>query len=205
MYKRYIKRLIDLCLSVIAFIILIPVYFIIALLVRIKIGSPVFFKQERATINGNSFYIKKFRTMTEAKDEKGNYLPDNERLTYFGRILRATSLDELPEIMSIIKGELSIIGPRPLPVAYNDYYTIDEKSRFKVRAGLIPPEVLYENLEPTWDEQLKYESDYAENVSFLLDVKILIAVFKGIFIRYKSDYGDYVREPLNIERKGELH
>ena len=166
MYKRYIKRLIDLCLSVIAFIILIPVYFIIALLVRIKIGSPVFFKQERATINGNSFYIKKFRTMTEAKDEKGNYLPDNERLTYFGRILRATSLDELPEIMSIIKGELSIIGPRPLPVAYNDYYTIEEKSRFKVRAGLIPPEVLYENLEPTWDEQLKYESDMQKMFRF---------------------------------------
>ena len=201
MYKKYIKRFLDFILAIMALIVISPVFLIISLLVRIKIGKPIFFSQERQTLAGKVFCIKKFRTMTEAKDFNGNYLPDSERVTYVGSILRSTSLDELPEIIDIIKGNLSIIGPRPLPVDYNGYYSEREKKRFKVRAGLIPPEVLYKNIQPTWDEQLEYEASYAENVSFLLDVKILFAVFKGLFIRYNREYGEYIREPLYIARK----
>jgi len=201
MYRKYIKRFLDFLLAIMALIVISPVFLIISLLVKIKIGKPIFFSQERATLDEKVFCIKKFRTMTEEKDFEGNYLPDSERVTYIGRILRSTSLDELPEIIDIIKGNLSIIGPRPLPVSYNEYYSEREKKRFKVRAGLIPPEVLYKNIQPTWDEQLEYEAYYAEEVSFLLDVKILFAVFKGLFIRYNREYGEYVREPLYITRQ----
>ena len=203
MYKRYIKRMLDFVLSIIALIVLSPLFLIVSVLVKIKIGKPIIFSQERATKGGKAFYIKKYRTMTDEKDSKGNRLPDEARLTKIGKVLRATSLDELPEIIGIVKGELSIIGPRPLPVLYNSYYSEREKSRFKVRAGLIPPEVLYQNIQPTWEQQLEYEADYAENVSFILDLKILFAVFKGLFIRYNKDYGNYVRQPLHIERQAE--
>ena len=202
MYKRYIKRWLDFVLALIAIVILSPVFAIVSLLVRVKIGKPVFFSQERATIQEKKFYIKKFRTMVDARDSEGNYLPDNERVTPLGKALRSSSLDELPEIAEIVKGNLSIIGPRPLPVSYNEFYTDREKKRFEVRAGLIPPEVLYQNVQPTWEEQLEYEAAYAENTSFVLDLKILIAVFKGLFIRYSEDYGEYVREPLHVERQG---
>ena len=201
MYKKYIKRFLDFTLAIMTLAVISPLFLIISLLVRIKIGKPIFFSQERATLAGKVFSIKKFRTMTEAKDINGNYLPDSERVTYVGGILRSTSLDELPEIIDIVKGNLSIIGPRPLPVGYNEYYSEREKKRFEVRAGLIPPEVLYKNVQPTWDEQLEYEASYAENVSFFLDVKILFAVFKGLFIRYNREYGEYIREPLYITRE----
>ncbi len=201
MYKRYIKRWLDFVLALIAIVILSPVFAVVSLLVRVKIGKPVFFSQERATIHKKKFYIKKFRTMVDARDSEGNYLPDNERVTPLGKALRSSSLDELPEIAEIVKGNLSIIGPRPLPVSYNEFYTEREKKRFEVRAGLIPPEVLYQNVQPTWEEQLEYEAAYAENTSFMLDLKILIAVFKGLFIRYSEDYGEYVREPLHVERQ----
>ncbi|MBR0277959.1 MAG: sugar transferase [Clostridia bacterium] len=200
MYNKYIKRILDFLFAFLALIILSPVFLAVSILVRLKNGSPVLFSQKRVTIEKKVFEIKKFRTMTEEKDLQGNYLPDSERVTYLGKILRSTSLDELPEIVEILKGNLSIIGPRPLPVSYNDFYTENEKSRFSVRAGLIPPEVLYNNVQPTWDEQLGYEAHYAENVSFILDLKILFAVFKGLFLRYNKDYGEYVREALNVER-----
>ena len=138
--------------------------------------------------------------MTNEKDEKGVILPNEQRYTPFGTWLRKTSLDELPELLSIIKGDMSVIGPRPLPPSYDSFYTEREKVRFRVRGGLIPPEVLYGNILPTWDEQLEYEADYAENVSFRLDVKILMAVFKGLFTRYKKNQGGVVRESLIIER-----
>ena len=203
MYKRYIKRIIDFTLSVITFIAILPIFLIIIILVRIRIGTPVFFSQERSTLNGKKFNLMKFRTMTEEKDSEGRYLPDEIRLTKFGNILRGTSLDELPELIAIIKGDLSIIGPRPMPIEYDDYYTKKERKRFGVRGGLIPPEVLYGNVQPTWDEQLGYESDYAENVTFIMDIKILISVIKGLIIRYHSDYGEYRRMPLNELRRSE--
>ena len=204
MYRKYIKRLIDFILSVMTVTVLLPVYGILALVVRVIIGKPILFSQERTTLNGRKFRIHKFRTMNEQKDENGNYLPDDVRLTPVGRVLRATSLDELPEIFAIVSGNMSIIGPRPLPAEYDAYYTEREKSRFNVRAGLIPPEVLYKNIQPTWTQQLEYERAYAENVTFLMDIKILYSVILGLFKRYNCDYGEYVRESLSEERKGEL-
>lgn len=138
--------------------------------------------------------------MTDARDEKGKLLPDEQRATMFGTWLRKTSLDELPELLSIIKGDMAVIGPRPLPPLYDAYYTEREKKRFDVRGGLIPPEVLHGNILPTWDEQLEYEADYAENICFRLDARVMMAVFKGLFTRYEKNQGGVVRESLVVER-----
>lgn len=198
----FFKRIFDFISSLILFIIISPLFLILWVLVRIKHGKPAFFTQIRTGKGMKAFSIIKFRTMTEERDEKGNYLPDEKRVTPLGKFLRSTSLDELPELISIIKGDMSVIGPRPLPVTYDAYYTEREKLRFNVRGGLIPPEVLYNNIQPTWDEQLEYEAQYGENVSFLLDLRIIVAVFKGLLKRFNSNYGEYVREGLNIERQG---
>lgn len=197
-----IKRIIDLVSSLLLMVLISPFFLIIYVLVRKQLGSPVFFKQIRSGENMKPFSIIKFRSMTDSRDEEGNYLPDEQRITALGSFLRSTSLDELPELISIIKGDMSVIGPRPLPVKYDDYYTEREKKRFLVRGGLIPPEVLYNNVQPTWDEQLEYEASYAENISLKLDLSIIIAVFKGLIKRYSNDYGDYVRESLIAERQG---
>ena len=169
-------------------------------MVRIKLGTPVFFTQKRSGFQQKEFKIIKFRTMTDERDKYGYFLPDKERMTSFGIWLRRTSLDELPELLSIIKGNMAVIGPRPLPPKYDMYYTLREKKRFDVRGGLIPPEVLYGNVMPTWDEQLEYEALYAENLSFKQDARILLAVFKGLFTRYESNQGGTIRAPLDIER-----
>ena len=204
MYK-YIKRILDFILASLFFIITLPVFIIIAILVKIKIGSPIFFKQERTGYKQKRFYLIKFRTMTNQKDKNGNLLPDEQRLTKFGKFLRSTSLDELPEILAIIKGDMSIIGPRPLPSIYDDYYTENEKKRFNVRGGLVPPSNFKSKAPITdWNEQLSCEVYYAENVSFILDFKNFINVFGVILDRNKRNYGSYVRKPLNIERKSKL-
>ncbi len=196
----FFKRAFDICSASLLLLVISPIFLILTILVRINLGSPVFFRQERTTKGAKPFYIMKFRTMSEKKDENGNYLPDEMRQTKFGNFLRSSSLDELPELINIIKGDMSVIGPRPLPMIYNDYYTKDEFERFDVRAGLIPPEVLYGTVFPTWDEQLGYEADYARNLSFALDIKIMISVFKVLLKRFGSDFGEYIREPLNVER-----
>ena len=200
MYARYIKRCFDLVLSLFAIILLFPLLLVIVLLVKIKLGSPVFFKQERVGKDEKIFLMYKFRTMTNKRDTNGELLPDEQRRTRLGSFLRATSLDELPELFSIIKGDMSVIGPRPLPPLYDLYYTDYERKRFEVKGGLVPPEVLYRDIEPSWENQLKYEADYAVNVSAKLDFKILFTAFKGVFIRYSNDYGEYVRKPLSEER-----
>lgn len=200
MYRRFGKRCFDLILSLLLFIVLIPLFGVIALITRMQLGTPVLFSQKREGKNRKPFAIHKFRTMTEARDAEGRYLPDEKRITRWGRILRATSLDELPELINIIKGDMSIIGPRPLSAAYSDAYTEYELNRFKVRGGLIPPEVMYNNTTPTWDEQLKYEADYAVNVCFRLDIKIFISVFRGLLARKQNNYGNYVRKSLVEER-----
>jgi lipopolysaccharide/colanic/teichoic acid biosynthesis glycosyltransferase len=164
------------------------------------LGAPIFFKQERTGLGGKTFYIRKFRTMTDERDADGNLLPDEQRLVGFGKWLRSSSLDELPEMLSIINGDMAVIGPRPLYPKYNDYYTDYEKCRYKVRGGLIPPESMYFDNYLTWDKQLKYEADYANNLSFVLDVKILASVFKLMVLRTKTNYGDYVRRALDEER-----
>ena len=135
-YKRYIKRPMDIVLSFIALLALSPVILAVALLVRIKLGSPVIFKQKRPGLNEKIFTIYKFRTMTDKRDKKGNLLPDEERLTGFGKFLRSTSLDELPELFNVLKGDMSIVGPRPLLTEYLPYYTESEKQRHSVRPGL---------------------------------------------------------------------
>lgn len=197
---RIFKRVFDFTSALLLFIVISPLFFVLCVLVRCKLGGPIFFRQARTGMGGKTFYIRKFRTMTDDRDAEGNFLPDDQRLVGFGKWLRSSSLDELPELFSIINGDMAVIGPRPLYPEYNDYYTEYEKNRFKVRGGLVPPESMYFDNYVTWDKQLKYEADYANNLSFRLDVKILISVFKLIFLRAKTDYGEYVRKPLNVER-----
>ena len=197
---NYFKRCFDFIASLCLFVVISPFFLILSVLVWLKLGSPIFFKQERSGLNGKTFHILKFRTMTNAKDKDGNLLPDEERFVPFGKWLRSSSLDELPELLNIIKGDMAVIGPRPLPPIYNDFYKDYEKNRFKVRGGLIPPESMYFDSFVTWDKQLKYEADYANNLSFMLDLKLLFSVFKTIFKRTETGYGEYVREALSIER-----
>ena len=194
------KRCFDFTAALCLFLVISPLFLVIAVMVKTKLGSPILFKQERTGLDGKTFHILKFRTMTNAKDSEGNLLPDENRFTAFGRWLRSCSLDELPELFNIIRGDMAVIGPRPLPPLYNDYYTEYERSRFKVRGGLIPPESMYFDSFVTWNQQLKYEADYANHVCLMLDLKILVSVFKTIFRRTETDYGEYVREALNVER-----
>ena len=138
--------------------------------------------------------------MSDARDVNGNLLPDSARQTRFGCFLRNTSFDEIPELLNIIKGDMSVIGPRPLYVRYNQYFTEYEAKRNNVRGGLIPPESMYHDSFLTWDKQLKYEADYVDNLSFSLDLKIFISVFRTIALRNNTEYGEYERKPLDIER-----
>lgn len=197
---RFLKRAFDLISSLTLFIVISPVMLILAILVRVNLGCPIFFSQVRTGKGMQNFSIIKFRTMTNAKDKDGNLLPDEERFTRFGRWLRSSSLDELPELINIINGDMSVIGPRPLPPSYNEYYKPDELARFKVRGGLITPDSVDSNPVISWDKQFEYEADYGEHASFLKDLRILIGVFRILFKRSKEDYGEYVRKPLNVER-----
>ena len=199
-YKNGIKRIIDFLLSLMFFIAISPLFGVLCIMVAIKLGNPIFFKQKRTTKDGKEFEIIKFRSMTEDKDELGNYLPNEMRMTKFGKFLRTSSLDELPELLNIIKGDMAIIGPRPLPPVYNSFFYNDEMKRFDVRGGLIPPDSVDENSIISWDKQFEYEREYADKVSFTYDIYILISVFKILFNRKKSDYGSYCRQPLNVER-----
>ena len=200
MVYKFIKRSFDFISALLLFIVISPMFLVLMICAWLSIGRPIFFRQERSGLHGKPFYLIKFRTMTDARDANGNLLPDSDRQTKFGRFLRNTSLDELPELLNIIKGDMAVIGPRPLYIRYNQYYTDHEIKRNNVRGGLIPPESLYHDSFLTWDKQLKYEADYAENLSLQLDIKILISVFKTVFLRSKTDYGSYVRQPLDLER-----
>ncbi len=200
MYK-IIKRAFDFISALLLFIVISPFFCILAVIVRIKMGCPIFFHQVRTGKRMKQFGMTKFRTMTNATDTEGNLLPDEQRQTKFGKWLRSSSLDELPELLNIIKGDMSVIGPRPLPPLYDDYYMEEEKKRFKVRGGLITPDSIDPNPVISWDKQLAYEADYGENVSLKKDLMIFVGVFRILFRRTTTDYGEYVREPLNVERK----
>lgn len=200
MYK-IIKRAFDFISALLLFIVISPFFCILAVIVRIKMGCPIFFHQVRTGKRMKQFGMTKFRTMTNATDAEGNLLPDEQRQTQFGKWLRSSSLDELPELLNIIKGDMSVIGPRPLPPIYDNYYTEEEKKRFKVRGGLITPDSIDPNPVISWDKQLAYEADYGENVSLKKDLMIFVGVFRILFRRTITDYGEYVREPLNVERK----
>lgn len=173
MYKKYFKRMMDFVLSLIAIIVLSPVLLVVAILVRIKLGSPVLFTQERPGKVEKIFKLYKFRTMTDEKDENGKLLPDEVRLTKFGKMLRSTSLDELPELFNILKGDMSIIGPRPLLVEYLPYYTERESLRHTVRPGLSGLAQVCGRNYLEWDKRLAKDVEYVENISFLFDVKII--------------------------------
>ena len=200
MYAKYIKRLLDIVLSLIAIIVLSPVYLIVAIVVRIQMGSPVLFSQDRIGKDEKVFKIYKFRSMTNEKDENGKLLPEEKRLTKFGLTLRSTSLDELPELFSILKGDMSIVGPRPLPTYYGPYYYPEERKRHQVRGGLIPPDGLSKQTTPEWGTQFKYDNYYVDNVSFLLDCKVILVTFLILFKRVETQYGTKDRPHLNEYR-----
>lgn len=173
LYRNYIKRLLDILLSL-AFIALFWwLYVILIVLIRVRLGSPVFFHQDRPGRNGKVFRLLKFRSMTDARDAEGNLLPDAERLPEFGRLLRATSLDELPEMINILRGDMSFVGPRPLLVRYLPYYTEEEMHRHDVRPGLTGLAQIHGRNALNWEARFAYDLEYVENVSFLMDLRIV--------------------------------
>lgn len=173
-YQKYIKRILDITLSGAAIIVLSPVMGVTAILVKKKLGSPVIFKQKRPGKDEKIFTMYKFRTMTDARDEKGELLPDSVRLTTFGKMLRSTSLDELPELFNIFKGDMSVVGPRPLLVQYLPLYNEKQKRRHEVRPGLSGLAQVNGRNAITWEQKFDYDVEYVEKVSFLLDVSIVI-------------------------------
>lgn len=182
-YEKYIKRLLDCICALSAIVILSPLMLIIAVLVRINIGSPVLFAQKRPGRNEKIFKIYKFRTMTDERDADGKYLSDAERLTRFGEFLRRASLDELPELFNILKGDMSIIGPRPLLVQYLPYYTDVEKHRHDVRPGLSGlAQVNGRNL-VKWDKRLAFDVEYVNKITFVGDVKIIFFTIVKVICR----------------------
>lgn len=182
-YEKYIKRPQDFFCALFACIILSPVMLVIAILVKIKIGSPVLFTQERPGLNGEIFKLYKFRTMSNKRDENGNLLPDEKRLTSFGKKLRSTSLDELPELGSILIGDMAIIGPRPLLPRDVKYMTSEQKMRHSVRPGLTGLAQCNGRNSLNWDTKLAIDTEYVRNISFLLDLKIFIQTILKVIKR----------------------
>lgn len=180
MYKNCIKRCLDFLLSLCGLIVLSPVLLILAVLVRVKLGSPVLFRQERPGRDEKIFTLCKFRTMTDERDERGELLPDAVRLTKFGKFLRATSLDELPELLNILKGDMSIIGPRPLLVSYLPYYSERERLRHSVRPGLTGLAQVSGRNFIDWDRRLAKDVEYVEHLTFRMDVKVLWMTVKTV-------------------------
>ena len=183
MYKRYIKRILDIICALAAIIVFSWLYVIVAVLVRIKLGKPVLFRQERPGKDGKIFRLYKFRTMTDKRDENGELLPDSVRLTKFGRILRATSLDELPEAFNILKGDMSVVGPRPLLVKYLPLYSEKQMHRHDVRPGLSGLAQVRGRNGLSWEEKFDIDVEYVNNVTFLGDVKIVLLTIWKAFVR----------------------
>jgi undecaprenyl phosphate N,N'-diacetylbacillosamine 1-phosphate transferase len=182
-YRRFIKRPMDFILSLIAIIFLSPVFLVIAILVKIKLGSPIIFKQQRPGLNEKIFTMYKFRTMTDERDENGELLPDADRLTKFGRFLRSTSLDELPELFNILKGDMSIVGPRPLLVQYLPLYNEHQIRRHEVRPGLTGLAQINGRNAISWEEKFDYDVKYVNDVTLVNDLKIILITIKKTIIR----------------------
>lgn len=183
MYKKYIKRILDIILSLIAIIVTLPIFLIVGILVLIFIGQPAIFRQKRPGKNEKIFTMYKFRTMTNKKDEDGNLLPDELRLTKLGKFLRKTSLDEIPEFINILKGDMSFVGSRPLLVEYLPYYTEEEHHRHDVRPGLTGwAQANGRNL-VNWDERFKLDLEYVNNVSLKMDIKVILKTINVVLKR----------------------
>ena len=202
MYRNYIKRIFDFMISLFAIILLSPVLLIVATLVRIKLGKPVIFKQKRPGKDEKIFTLYIFRTMTDKKDEEGKLLPDEKRLTKFGKILRSTSLDELPELVNILKGDMSIVGPRPLLVQYLPYYTDEEKHRHDVRPGLTGLAQVNGRNALSWEKRFKEDIEYVNNISLKEDIKIIFLTIKKVVKREDILVGnEHIMANLDKERE----
>lgn len=209
LYIKYYKRTIDLLLSTLAVLLLSPVFIIVAIVVRFKLGSPILFRQERPGKNEKIFTMYKFRTMTDKRDTNGELLPDKERLTNFGVFLRSTSLDELPSLFNIIKGDMSIVGPRPLAVIYLPFYNKEERLRHTVRPGLTGLAQINGRNTANWEERFKYDRTYVNNISIKTDFKIILSTFlkvfnrEGITVRGTTDIVSFhiYRQNQNIKDK----
>lgn len=200
-YERFVKRPIDCILATCALIVLSPILLIVTIFVRIKLGSPVLFMQERPGRNEKIFKLYKFRSMTDERDEHGELLPDDVRLTKFGKALRGTSLDELPELINIIKGDMSIIGPRPLLVRYLPYYTDEERHRHDVRPGLTGMSQVHGRNYSSWRERFSYDLSYVNKVTFLGDAKIILDSIKVVL----SHSGVADRSQIHADENGDLY
>ena len=192
MYAKYVKRMLDFLIALVGLAVASPILLIVAVLVRTKLGSPVLFTQERPGKDEKIFKLYKFRSMSDARDEQGNLLPDKDRLTPFGKMLRATSLDELPELFNILKGDMSLIGPRPLLVSYLPWYTEREQLRHTVRPGLTGLAQVSGRNSLVWDKRLEKDVEYVEHLSFMMDLKILFMTVKKVVCK------DDVAEDTNV-------
>lgn len=177
------KRLFDFLVALFALLILLPVIVVVALLIRLKLGSPILFTQDRPGLNGKIFKMMKFRTMLDGKDKQGNLLPDDERMTKFGAFLRSTSLDELPGLFNVLKGDMSLVGPRPLLVQYLPLYSAEQARRHNVRPGITGWAQVNGRNAISWDQKFKLDVWYVDNQNFLLDIKILLLTVKKVFVR----------------------
>lgn len=199
-YQKYIKRLLDFLLSMLAIIVLSPLMLIIAILVRIKLGKPVIFRQERPGKDERIFKLYKFRTMTDAKDKNGRLLPDEARLTRFGKVLRSTSLDELPELWNILRGDMSIVGPRPLAVIYLDYYTAEEHKRHDVLPGLTGLAQINGRNAISWEEKFAYDLEYISHMSLKQDILIIFETIGKVIKRESIGQAEQAPVSLHVER-----
>lgn len=182
-YEKYIKRTIDFCGALVAILLLAIPMAVIAVLVRVKLGSPVLYSATRIGKGEKPFKMYKFRSMTNERDENGELLPDAQRMTKFGNLLRATSADELPELFAILKGDMAFIGPRPMPLEYLEYFTEDEALRHSCRGGMSGLAQINGRTSITWDEKFAYDVEYAKNMSFKQDFMIFFTTIKKVFVR----------------------
>ena len=213
MYKHFFKRVCDIICALAVFLILWPLFLVLVILVRTKLGSPVFFRQVRPGKDGKLFVIYKFRSMTDKKDENGNLLPDEQRLTKFGKFLRSSSLDEMPEAINILKGEMSVIGPRPLLVKDYVFFDNNIKQRQSVKPGLSGLAQVNGRNSITWEDKFKYDLEYINKVSFFKDVALVFKSFTKVFVKNDKsdidregfatdeDYGDYLLRTNQISKE----
>lgn len=204
LYEQFVKRILDCLIALVSLIIFSPVMAVTAILVRARLGSPVIFSQERPGRNEKIFRIYKFRSMTDERDENGRLLPDNERLTNFGKLLRSTSLDELPELFNIVKGDMAIVGPRPLLVQYLPYYREKERMRHAIRPGLTGYAQIHGRNYLMWDERIALDVQYAKHITFIGDLKIILHTVIKVIRR--SDVAEKRIPPLDqVRRKEKEH